>query len=162
VATSLLGKRRATESRKVYSSVGAAVQARLKTVEMHPGDQSLSAEGAELIVRRGLQEQEGGGFCFSHDVGILPTQAVYVDEEAVRSYFNAISAAKVPTLLLTAEQGWPFPKEAMAARMALLEGLESHSMDDCSHHLHVDPGSAEAVAEHVQRFLNDEPHVVVV
>jgi pimeloyl-ACP methyl ester carboxylesterase len=151
VASTLLSKRRKRGSR-VYESIQEAVDARIRTVERHPGNQSISAEAAKMIVNRGVLAQ-GGGFVFTHDIGILPTQAVYADEEAVESYLKAISGAKVPTLLLTAERGWPFPKESISARMALLEGLESHCIANCSHHLHADPGSADAVAKHIERFF---------
>jgi hypothetical protein len=137
-----------------YPDLDAAVAARLRTVAASPGEQSLTEGAARAMVARGTRAAQGGGVVFRHDPGILPTQPAYADEDGVRSFLSAM--AGVPTLLVSAEYGWPFPKN-VSERATLLRRCQHHHLSGASHHLHLDACSAPRVADLVERFFEELP-----
>jgi pimeloyl-ACP methyl ester carboxylesterase len=158
---------------KVYS-LETAVQARVNTALTWPGDQTISEEAARLLITRGTEVMADGevgweatGIAgaanaaaagvrikFRHDQRLyLPSPSYYAPEH-VTAFFNAIEC---PTLLVTGTKGWPTSSSQAAGYKAVLEdkGLLTHVVLDGSHHLHLDPDTAPAVAEAVVAFLDE-------
>lgn len=143
-----------------YASLAAAVDARLATVARYGGVQSLSREGAEALVRRGTVPAPGGGggVRFRHDRRIAGPALLSATEDAARAFLRAVA---VPTLVVTATRGWPWPADVVAARLdALAEGGAAGGAGEPAvavlagaHHHHLDPESAGAVAAAVTDFL---------
>lgn len=189
----------------VYSSIEEAVEQRMRTVSAHPGQQYISKEGAERLVRRAVVQvkqpaasttnaagvngsdagagspnavrahQNGGaagadsssstsaaassataapsvGYRFSHDRRIIAPSLLFASEDQILEFLRRV---KCPTLVITADKGWPFPEEVARARLAALagSGVLTRVHLKGSHHLHLDPDSAPAVIQHVAAFL---------
>lgn len=89
---------------------------------------------------------------FSHDSRMSLPSHVYMSEEQVRGFIRHI---KAPTLLVTAEQGWPFG-ENVRERIDIMRSkgtLKEHHIVSGYHHCHLDPDTAEKTAEVVTSFL---------
>jgi pimeloyl-ACP methyl ester carboxylesterase len=119
----------------VYASVADAVAARVQTARTHPGAQSITPAAAERLVRRALVEAplsptakaaagaeakgEGAtaaalGFTFRHDKRIIAPALLSASEDQVLAFLSRIAC---PTLVVTAENGWPFSPTLFGARM---------------------------------------------
>jgi len=88
-----------------------------------------------------------GGVRWTADPRIRAASRGRLTEEQVRAFLRQITA---PTLLVRAQQGWPFKREMMAAR---LECLASHALlqVEGGHHVHLD--APERVASAIQSVL---------
>jgi pimeloyl-ACP methyl ester carboxylesterase len=183
----------------VYASVADAVAARVQTARTHPGAQSITPAAAERLVRRALVEAplpptakaaagaeakgEGAtaaalGFTFRHDKRIIAPALLSASEDQVLAFLSRIAC---PTLVVTAENGWPFSPTLFGARMravgaaaaaaaAAAQGVGAagaaapergnpsslaHVHLPGSHHHHLDDETAPAVIEAVVRFLRE-------
>ena len=90
---------------------------------------------------------------FRHDSRMSLPSHVYMTEEQVRGFVRCIAA---PTLLVTAEKGWPF-SESVRERIDIMEAqgnLKEHHVLPGYHHCHLDPDTAGKTAEVVSAFLN--------
>ena len=152
----LLARAEAGE-RKAYPDLDAAIAARLKTIRSHPGSQRLSRAAAADIVRRGSTHagDDAAPLRFRHDPTLLSTGAFYGTEEAALSYLSAMR--EVPVLLISAEDGWPYPEAALAKRRAALARLQTTLVAGGSHHCHADPETAPQVAEEISQFIVSQP-----
>ena len=146
-------ERRKSAPPRTYASECDAASARVRTVASHPGQQTLSHEAALAMVKRGTTSVDGDAVKFIHDPALLATVPYLVDEEAVGAYIDAIAGAKVPSLVFRAEHGWPFAGEYWQRRVDRL-APQLVQFDDASHHLHIDPESADSVADRVVAFLD--------
>jgi len=138
----------------------SATEARVRTAQSWPGNQSISVEAAACLVQRGLEPVQGGegdgsDMQFRHDNRLYLPSPSYFTPDQVSSFFDAISCK---TLLVTGTEGWPVSPSLAAKNKAILEnkGLLTHVTLDGSHHLHLDPETAPAVIDAVQNFLVGE------
>ena len=164
-----LESRKAVGAPRVYESAESAAAARVRTVASHPGNQSLSLEAARALVARGAKPvgdrkglSSGGGVAFTHDPCVLATHPYWLTEEQACAFLEALGRARVRVLAFRAEHGWPFASGAWEAREQRLrasygavahDGFELEAVAGASHHLHLDPETAPAVAQRVLAFL---------
>lgn len=142
----------------VYPSIEDAIKARMATVAGHPhnkfGEQRISRECAEALVRRCMVGVEGGGggYKWTFDTRIKSLTPISFGEEAVIEFCQRISATS-PVLLIRARQGWPYSEEvlerrlkALAPKVVVLPGY---------HHLHRDSDTAEQVGQEVCQWIKE-------
>lgn len=159
---------------RLYSNLAEAVNARVKSVTTYPGEQSLSVEAATMLVSRGTYkactndtDQDGRAIyedtChesseplrFRHDPRLVLPSHMYHSDEHVLSYLTNITAK---TMLILAENGWPpGPYGDYDTRVKTLseKGLFKLVTLPGSHHLHLDPHTAPAVADEITKFLTE-------
>lgn len=149
---------------KEYSSLGVAIDVRVKAATLFPGGTYITFEGAKAIVQRGAMACDGtslmgesdlgrGPVSFLHDARHhLPTYTRMTKEQAL-NFTDSISA---PTQLISGDEGLAYPSADMKAHTEILhkKDLLKHITLPGSHHLHVDPKTAPKVAEVVVDFLN--------
>lgn len=131
---------------RMYKNVDGAVEARMKSATLAPGNQYISSESARLIVERATKEGEGGVY-FRHDKRLQWPSAQYFTEGQVRELLSGIDCR---TLIVKAEDGWPSPNEEFTrGRMgAFKDGLlDVKVVKEGSHHCHMDERSRVEVAE---------------
>lgn len=135
---------------KLYKSLADGISARVRIVSTYPGEQSISREAAEAIVRRGARycpqetaaagvggqeesagegegEDETGSLVIAEDQGPI---AFRYDPRLLLPSPTYLSVAQVDAfcaaitcsvLVVQAERGWPASAEDFATRKALLE-----------------------------------------
>jgi len=140
----------------VYPTIEEAISARMSTVAAHPhnkfGEQKISRECAEALVRRCMVAKEGGGFTWTFDPRIKSLTPISFGEEAVIEFCQRVSAT-MPVLLIRARQGWPYSEQvlerrlqALAPKVVVLPGY---------HHLHRDPETAVQVGEEACQWIKE-------
>jgi pimeloyl-ACP methyl ester carboxylesterase len=171
-----LERRKLAGAPRVYEGAEAAVAARVRTVASHPGEQWLSEEGARALVARGSTAaaaaavvggggRRGGGVSFTHDASVVATHPFWLTEDQACAFLEALGGARTPVLCFRAEHGWPFSSGVWEAREQRLrssygggglgqELVELEFVPNASHHLHLDPETAPAVAARVVTFLD--------
>lgn len=132
--------RQATASPRVFPNFDTAVAARLH-------DSDLDAAAAKVLVERGTEEVEGG-LVFTFDPRLKTRSRVRFTENQVLAFLEAITC---PVLAIGARQGWPFPKEIVMARLAVINDLETAQVEG-GHHVHLT--HPERVAPLVGEFLS--------
>ena len=119
--------------------------------------------GQPLLQTKGGQEEEEGvdtldsdtfPVRFRHDSRMMLPSPVYMSETQVRGFVRSVTA---PTLLVTAEKGWPFA-DSMPERVEIMkaQGNLEHKIVPGYHHCHLDPDSAGKTAEVISAFLQKE------
>jgi pimeloyl-ACP methyl ester carboxylesterase len=132
-------RRAATATRRVFPDLDAAVAARVR-------DSDLDSGSARLLVERGTEAVDGG-VRFTHDPRLRTRSRVRLTERQVLAYLAAIEC---PVLAVGARQGWPFPKDVVARRLATVGDVERVEVDG-GHHVHLT--HPERVAPVVSAFL---------
>ncbi len=132
--------RAASASARIFPSLDAAVEARLR-------DSDLERGTAQLLVERGTVEAEGG-VRFTHDPRLRSRSRLRLTEDQVLAFLAAISC---PVLALRALQGWPFPEDLVAARLATIRHLETAEVEG-GHHVHLT--HPERVAPLINTFFS--------
>jgi pimeloyl-ACP methyl ester carboxylesterase len=137
---------------KIYPSLAEAVRLRCETVKSYPGHQYLTAEAARPLIERGTQPA-GTGVVFSHDP-FLRAHAPFMLSEAQQCAY--IRRIRCPVLWVAGDRGWPFDAAKIERiRAQFAPGLLREVAVAGSHHLHAEPESCDAVAQHVAQFLTD-------
>ncbi len=109
-------------------------------------DSDLDTGTARLLVRRATEET-GDGVVFRHDPRLRSRSLLYLTEDHVLAFLRAI---RCPVLAIRARDGWPFPAEVIAARLAAIAELQQLEVSG-GHHVHLtDPA---AVAPAIRRFF---------
>lgn len=93
----------------------------------------LSDAAVDALARRGAREVDGG-WQFTHDPRLKGDSLVRLTHEQVLSFMRAID---VPTLLVVAEQGLPYPKEQFEEYVACVDGIRVVRVPG-RHHVHLD------------------------
>ena len=117
----------------------AAIEARLR-------DSDLDREAARLLVERG-SEAVDGGVCFTHDPRLRTRSRLRLTENQVLAFLSSIAC---PVLAVRALQGWPFPEDLVAVRLATIQQLETAEIDG-GHHVHLT--HPERIAPLINRFF---------
>lgn len=133
--------RAATASPRVFPNLDAAIAARMR-------DSDLDREAALALVERGTEEVDGG-IRFTHDPRLRTRSRTRLTEDQVWAFLAGITC---PVLAVRALQGWPFPEEVVAARLAVIKYLETAEIDG-GHHVHLT--HPERVAPLIRDFFSD-------
>lgn len=133
---------------KVHASLEAAIETRMQTAQLSPGNQYLSRQAASEMVSRATRSVEGG-VEFLHDYRLTWPSLMYMTPSQVQALQSSVQC---PTCLLLAKDGWPFDEERLEGTKGRLKPQQFAKLPG-SHHFHADPDSAQAVAEHVLQFL---------
>jgi len=124
---------------RTFRDLEAGAAARMRGTE-------LDRAAAGRLVERGTVPSDGG-VRVAHDLRLRGRSRLRMTEEQVRDFLAAI---RCPVLAVRARDGWPFPAEQVAARLAVVADLRVHEVDG-GHHVHlVHP---ERVAPLLQGFL---------
>jgi pimeloyl-ACP methyl ester carboxylesterase len=110
---------------RIFPDLESAISARMR-------DTDLDAEAARRLVERGT-ENVGGGVRFIHDPRLKTRSRLRFTEDQVHAFLAAI---RCPVLAVGATDGWPFPKELVEARLALIPNLE-RAVVEGGHHIHL-------------------------
>lgn len=133
---------------RIYESLDLAVAARCRTARMWPGNQYLTDTSARELVTWGTHLQDQG-VQFRHDPRLQWPSLQYFAPEQTEGVYKDIQC---PTGLIMAKDGWPFDKEKRETTMELLQPVKVVELPG-SHHLHMDPDTAQSVVEHAAEFL---------
>jgi pimeloyl-ACP methyl ester carboxylesterase len=126
LAAALADERKASEvAPRVFPDLDSAITARLR-------DSDLDNESARLLVERG-SEAVDGGVRFTHDPRLKTRSRLRFTEDQVLAFLAAI---RCPVLAVRALQGWPFPQDLVAARLAVIPHLETAEVEG-GHHVHL-------------------------
>jgi len=107
---------------------------------------NLSMANALLLTGRGTRDVEGGVTWVS-DGRLRQTSPMRFTEAQVRAFLRRITA---PTLVMWAEDGWPFPEDLARARMAEIQNRSERKLAG-GHHFHME--APEPVAAAIREFL---------
>ncbi len=99
------------------------------------------------LVERGTEDVDGG-VRFIHDPRLKTRSRLRFTENQVRAFLAAIDC---PVLAVRATQGWPFPRDVVEARLAVIPSLEGAEVEG-GHHVHLT--HPERVAPPVARFFS--------
>ena len=124
---------------RVFADLESAVKARAR-------DSELDVEAARLLVERGTVA-EAGGLRFTFDPRLKTPSRLRLTEEQVLAFLAAIPC---PVLAVRARQGWPFPEDVVAARLAVIRDLHRAEVEG-GHHVHLT--HPERVAPIIEEFL---------
>lgn len=139
------------KTKRIYSSINQAIEARIKTASFSPGQQFISPEAAKALVERALVPcPSGSGFQFRHDLRLQWPSLQYMTSEQVQGLLQDVQC---PTCLLIAEKGWPFDEELKTFTEKYFTALETEIKLPGSHHFHADRDTASQVLEKVLEFL---------
>jgi len=163
-------KHKKNSRKKMYTSLDAAIDARMKTATLTPGEQYISREAATALVCRAAvkssqqinQSQAGGEeldladyngpVYFRHDARLLWPSLQYFTHEQVKSLLQDVQC---PICLITAEDGWPVDTDQAEETLNILQPT-IHKLLPGSHHFHADPQTAPDVVNEIHRFLQSE------
>lgn len=141
----------AAKGPRTHASLDAAIETRMATAKMAPGNQYISKEAATELVTRATISVNGGGVQFLHDYRLTWPSLIYMTPKQVQAIQESVQC---PTCLLLAEDGWPFEEERLKS---VKDGLKPKhfAVLPGSHHFHADPDSANLVTEHILQFLEE-------
>ena len=125
----------------VYKDRSMALERRIKAAGI------LHDSSARTLIARGMRDV-ADGVSFRFDPRLRLKSLHRFTEEQVLAFLSAIEC---PTLLVRANQGWPFDLEMMRARVQVLSNMKLEYLDG-GHHVHMD--EAEKVAHIVNNFLS--------
>ena len=109
-------------------------------------DTELDVEAARLLVERGTVA-EAEGLRFTFDPRLKTPSRLRLTEEQVLAFLTAIPC---PVLAMRARQGWPFPEDVVAARLAVIRDLQRAEVQG-GHHVHLT--HPERVAPIIEQFF---------
>jgi pimeloyl-ACP methyl ester carboxylesterase len=127
-------------SPRVFPDLDAAVAARMR-------DSDLDRDAARILVERGTEEFENG-IRFTHDPRLRTRSRTRLTENQVLAFLASITC---PVLAVRALQGWPFPEEVVAARIATIQNVETVEIEG-GHHVHLT--HPDRVAPIIDEFMS--------
>jgi pimeloyl-ACP methyl ester carboxylesterase len=125
----------------VYKDRSMALERRIKAAGI------LHESSARTLINRGMRDV-AEGVSFRFDPRLRLESLHRFTEEQVLAFLKAI---KCPTLVLRANQGWPFDLKMMGARIQVVPNLTLKYIDG-GHHVHMD--EADSVAQMINNFLS--------
>lgn len=148
---------------KGLPSLEAAIARRLQSIQLLPGNQTLSYATARVMVLRAthldadlsqLRDKDSSRTIrFRHDRRYAWPSIQYMTQEQVEGIFRGLG--NVDCCILLAEQGWPFREEHLEHALELIQPQMIHYLPG-SHYFHADPETYSDVAKEIQRFLRRE------
>ena len=133
-----LGEQR--EERPVYKSASFVAQ------RLRAKLSDLSEESSHLLVKRGLEDVEGG-VTWRADRRLRGKSPMRLSEKQVHVFLRSI---RCPVLLFWAEDGWPFEAQVMRERVDCVRGLVVKKVEG-GHHVHME--RQELIAKEINDFL---------
>jgi len=166
------GGGKARKGVRVYPNLDAAVDVRVNTARLTPGNQYLSREAARAMVERAtvsyvttpaaqaaLSAARAAGenvqgftdesVVFRHDPRLQWPSLQYFTREQVDAIYADV---KCPVCLISAQDGWPFGERERKSVQELLRPAYFTTLPG-SHHFHADPDSFGAVFDEVVAFI---------
>ncbi|SFX06704.1 alpha/beta fold hydrolase [Marinospirillum alkaliphilum] len=134
-------------SARIYASVQDAAEARMKGVG------AVDFDAALMLCQRALRQvdetHQAGGWFWRSDSRLRHPSPWRLTEAQNLSFMKAIQA---PTLLVEAQQGLLINRPEIETRFQALTNAQKSVLEG-GHHLHLETGSCDAVAEVVVKFL---------
>lgn len=127
----------------VFSSFELAVKARMFGVG------NIKRSAAEILVKRGVKEVEGG-YSWTTDPKLLKPSFLRFTEEQVRAIFTGISC---PVKLIRGDRGYFSVYEDLKKRLEYLQDIEQVSVSG-GHHFHMD-GDLKSTAEYLNAYFSN-------
>ena len=150
VKTRLRGKRPCS----IYPSLEEAVQTRCATPNMFPGNQYISEQAANKLVVGASCILNDGQLQFLHDQRLHWPSIVYLSKEHREQLYREVASQKdTKACVLLAKDGWPFGASYIEHATSLLQPQICETLPG-SHHFHMDPDTANGVAEAIANFLS--------
>jgi pimeloyl-ACP methyl ester carboxylesterase len=134
--------RLATARPRAFPDLEGAVTARMVGSD-------LDRESARILVQRATVAARGEVH-FTHDPRLKAPSRLRLTEEQVLALLGAVSC---PVLAFRARDGWPFPPEQLASRLAAIGDVRVVEVDG-GHHVHL--AHPERVASLIQEFLSQD------
>ncbi|WP_426417535.1 alpha/beta fold hydrolase [Aestuariirhabdus sp. LZHN29] len=145
LAKAINGLQSIDQKRKtVYPSIDRAIEARMK------GFNPLSAEAAEALTQRGIEEVPGG-FQWRSDLRLRLPSMMRLTWEQAQAFVSSVTA---PTCLVLAEQGIYLKRDEFVRSKELLQGFTLCTVPG-GHHLHMETQVTE-VARLFNRFSDND------
>ncbi|MDZ4298061.1 MAG: alpha/beta hydrolase [Moraxellaceae bacterium] len=130
-------------------SIEVATQARMQGMTG-----ALSRDAAQLLLQRGIRQQDDGSYVWSTDKRLRLPSLMRFSEEQVVSFIQAITA---PALLIMGDKGMlamAASSPQYAARIGFFKSLQQVNLSG-GHHLHLDE-SPRQVAQAINAFLDSK------
>lgn len=136
-----------------YPTLEAVVKARIRSPSMFPGKQYISERAARELVQRGAVEEKDDNdkkrFRFRHDPRLMWNSLQYFTEDQLQALYGDV---KCPTCILLGEDGWPVQEHRRQQVQETLGPAVFQTLPG-SHHLHMDPDTADRVVDEIVAFL---------
>jgi len=139
-------------SNSVYPSLDSAVQARCASAKAMPGNQSISKEAAEELVKRASIMLHDGRLEFQYDQRLKWTSMMSLSQEQVNQLYIDVANSSAKVCFLIAKDGLPYPQSMVSNARDLLKPQVFKTLDG-SHHFHMDADSAQSVANEIIGFV---------
>ncbi|BFM48149.1 alpha/beta hydrolase [Marinomonas sp. THO17] len=128
-----------------YENKEAMVLARME------GFTKLSKSASKLLVERGAQDDEQGGWSWRHDTKLTFPSPFRMDEESVAAFIQEI---KCPTLALMASQGiYANNPDFVEQRKQYFPWIKLQWLEG-NHHFHLEPDTCFTVATQIKQFID--------
>lgn len=128
--------------RRPYSDLNTIIKARLRK-------HHIKKSSCELLVKHGhIFDEKSQKYFWSFDQRLLNLSPVQMTQEQVLSIITHI---KCPTLLINAQQGYPFDGPLYDARKEKVSTLEEIKVEG-GHHIHMD--EPQLIYNHMLEFYN--------
>ena len=143
-------------SKRTYPSMEAAVAARLHTVKLFPGNQTLSHKAAYELVLRSIEDDNSNDtIAFGHDKRLQWPSLLFLTDDQMQSVYESLQSNRV--LVVLGETGYPMDPTRVARVRETLQPTQVITLPG-SHHLHADPDTAPAVVNVVYDFITTTPN----
>jgi pimeloyl-ACP methyl ester carboxylesterase len=129
----------ASKTLRPYVQVNDAISARMN------GRWPVGRKAAEVLLKKGLVETEGG-YCWSHDPGLLLPSLVRFSPEQIKSFLRAIRAE---TTVIKGEDGASFLIDGWINELQQPELFEFEG----GHHLHMETSAAQEIAKIINGWV---------
>jgi pimeloyl-ACP methyl ester carboxylesterase len=140
MAKAIRRRRRHRPTPRFYASIEEAVVARMN------GRFPVDAQAARWLVERSIVHTEKG-FRWRSDPALTLPSVLRLSEEQVRAFLRRI---RCPSLLVLGSRGVVAPL-LTRSRTDCVRGLRQLTLEG-GHHLHLEQGTSDAVAEAINRF----------
>lgn len=139
---------RPTKKVRSYESIADAVISRAKGINSML---TLSEQAAQIIVERGLTENDQGKYSWRNDPRIRVRSPVQFTDDQVNAFLKNITAT---TRVILGEQGFhAFNPEHFTDRLRFIENAEITTFPG-GHHLHIE-STYKPVADYVRSFFTE-------
>ncbi|MGB0282012.1 MAG: alpha/beta fold hydrolase [Neptuniibacter sp.] len=132
-------KKLASKTLRPYVQIKDAISARMN------GRWPVGREAAEALLQKGLVETEGG-YCWSHDPGLLLPSLVRFSPEQIRAFLRAITAE---TTVIKGKDGASYLMDGWIDELQQSELFEFEG----GHHLHMEASGAQEIANIINGWV---------
>lgn len=140
------------QNESTYDSLDHAVETRMQSARMFPGNQWIAKSTARRLVEGASSELEDGRLVFHHDQRLKMPSIIYLTKEQAEDLYQSVATSETKTCLLLAKDGMPFPPQMVTSFRKLLQPTVFETLPG-SHHFHADDDTATEVSKTVVSFL---------